>query len=83
MRTPEESNAVYLWLAAVGIEAERIQQKLLRVMANLLKDVQSTVRAIQSCCSSPAEVSVDTMKGSAAEGIAGLDRRKAQSKPQQ
>ena len=47
LRTPEECNDIYLWLASVGIDAERIQQKAPRVMARQLKDVQSTVQAIQ------------------------------------
>ena len=47
LHTPEECNDVYLWLASVGIDAERIQQKEPRVMARKLNEVQSTVQAIQ------------------------------------
>ena len=47
LHTPEECNDVYMWLASVGIDAERIQQKAPRVMARKLKEVQSTVQAIQ------------------------------------
>ena len=47
VRTPEECNDVYLWLASFGIDAERIQLKLPAVMGRQLSEVQSTVRAIQ------------------------------------
>ncbi|KAL3162619.1 hypothetical protein ABBQ38_008666 [Trebouxia sp. C0009 RCD-2024] len=45
--TPEECSDVYLWLASIGADAERIQQKVPRVMARPLDQVQSTVCAIQ------------------------------------
>ena len=47
LRTPEECNDVYLWLASVGIDAERIQQKAPVIMTRQLNEVQSTVQAIQ------------------------------------
>ena len=47
LRTPEECSDVYLWLASVGIDAERIQQQFPRVMARKLDDVQNTMLAIQ------------------------------------
>ena len=47
LRTPDECSDVYLWLASVGIDAARIQQKAPMVMARKLHDVQSTVQAIQ------------------------------------
>ena len=47
-RTPEECNAVYLWLTSVGVDAERVQQKAPKVMARQLNQVQSTVWAIQT-----------------------------------
>ncbi|KAL3146997.1 hypothetical protein ABBQ38_014964 [Trebouxia sp. C0009 RCD-2024] len=45
--TPEECNAVYLWLAFIGADAERVQQRVPRVMARPLNQVQSTLWAIQ------------------------------------
>ncbi|KAL3162615.1 hypothetical protein ABBQ38_008662 [Trebouxia sp. C0009 RCD-2024] len=45
--TPEECSDVYLWLASIGADAERIQQKVPRVMARPLDKVQSTVWALQ------------------------------------
>ena len=47
LRTPEECSEVYLWLAEVGIDAERTQQKVPQAIARDLLDVQSTVWAIQ------------------------------------
>lgn len=47
MRIPEECTDVYLWLSAKGLDAERIQQKLPKVMGRKLRDVQSKVRAVQ------------------------------------
>ena len=47
LRTPEECSDVYLWLTSVGIDAERTQQKAPIAMGRQLKDVQSTVEAIQ------------------------------------
>ena len=44
---PEECRDVYLWLFSGGIGAERVQQKVPRVMARQLNEVQSTVQAIQ------------------------------------
>ena len=46
-RTPEECNDVYLWLASLGLDAKTIQQKVPRVMARQLNEVQSVVWAIQ------------------------------------
>lgn len=46
LRKPEECSDVYLWLAALGVDAERVQHRAPRVMARQLKDVQSTVQAI-------------------------------------
>ncbi|KAL3162590.1 hypothetical protein ABBQ38_008639 [Trebouxia sp. C0009 RCD-2024] len=45
--TPEECSGVYLWLASIGADAERIQQKVPRVMARPLDQVQSTMWTIQ------------------------------------
>ena len=47
LHTPEDCGDVYLWLASVGIDANRIQQKAPRVIARQLNEVQSTVQAIQ------------------------------------
>ena len=47
LHTPEDCNHVYPWLASVGIDAERIQQKMPAIMIRPLKEVQSTVQAIQ------------------------------------
>ncbi|KAL3162569.1 hypothetical protein ABBQ38_008622 [Trebouxia sp. C0009 RCD-2024] len=47
LRTPEECSGVYQWLASIGADAERIQQKVPHVMARPLDQVQSTVWAIQ------------------------------------
>ncbi|KAL3162621.1 hypothetical protein ABBQ38_008668 [Trebouxia sp. C0009 RCD-2024] len=47
VRTPEECNGVYLWLASIGADAERIQQQVPQVMARPLDQVQSTVWAVQ------------------------------------
>ena len=47
LHTPEKCNDVYLWMASVGIDAERVQQKAPSVMARQLIEVQSTVQAIQ------------------------------------
>ena len=46
-RTPDECNDVYLWLASLGVDAERIQQRMPRALARRLSDVQHTVWAIQ------------------------------------
>ena len=46
-RTPEECNDVYMWLAGLGVDAERVQQKRPGVMSRQLNEVQSTVQAIQ------------------------------------
>ena len=48
IRTPQECNHVYLWLASLGVDAERIQQKVPAVMGRHLSDVQSTVHTIQN-----------------------------------
>ena len=48
IRTPEECNHVYLWLASLGVDAERIQQKVPAVMGRQLSEVQSTVHTIQN-----------------------------------
>ncbi|KAL3162594.1 hypothetical protein ABBQ38_008642 [Trebouxia sp. C0009 RCD-2024] len=45
--TPKECSGVYLWLASIGADVERIQQKVPRVMARPLDQVQSTLWAIQ------------------------------------
>ncbi|KAL3162663.1 hypothetical protein ABBQ38_008708 [Trebouxia sp. C0009 RCD-2024] len=47
LSTPEECSAVFLWLASIGADAQRIQQKVPRVMARPLDQVQSTMSAIQ------------------------------------
>ena len=47
LRTPQESDNVFLWMASIGINAERMQQKVPRVMATKLSEVQSTVQVIQ------------------------------------
>ena len=45
--TPEDCSEVYLWLDLLGVDAEMVQQKAPRVMTRQLKQVQSTVWAIQ------------------------------------
>ena len=45
--TPEECGNVYLWLSDVGVDAERAQRKAPQIMTRQLKQVQSTVWAIQ------------------------------------
>ncbi|KAL3162627.1 hypothetical protein ABBQ38_008673 [Trebouxia sp. C0009 RCD-2024] len=47
VRTPEECSDVYLWLASVGIDAEKIQKRAPQVLARQLHQVQNTVWAIQ------------------------------------
>ena len=47
LHTPEKCKDVCLWMASVGIDAERVQQKAPRAMARQLDAVQSTVQAIQ------------------------------------
>ncbi|KAL3162626.1 hypothetical protein ABBQ38_15490 [Trebouxia sp. C0009 RCD-2024] len=47
VRTPQESSNVYLWLASVGVDAEKIQKQAPRVMTRQLSQVQSTLWAMQ------------------------------------
>ena len=48
VRTPQECTDVYLWLASLGVDAERIQQKLPVVIGRKLNEVQSTFQTIQT-----------------------------------
>lgn len=47
LRTPEQCSAVYLWLASIGADAEKMQQNQPRVIARPLDQVQNTAQAIQ------------------------------------
>ncbi|KAL3162593.1 hypothetical protein ABBQ38_008641 [Trebouxia sp. C0009 RCD-2024] len=47
LRTPEECSGVYLWLASIGADAERVQHQVPDVMVRPLDQVQSTVWAVQ------------------------------------
>ncbi|KAL3135117.1 hypothetical protein ABBQ32_008058 [Trebouxia sp. C0010 RCD-2024] len=47
LRTPEESSDIYLWLASVGVDAEKIQKQVPRVMTRQLSQVKSIVWAMQ------------------------------------
>ena len=46
-RTPEECDEVYVWLASLGVDAKRVQQKAPRAIARQLNEVQSVVWAVQ------------------------------------
>ena len=45
--TPEHYSNVYTWLNHLGVDAARVQQKAPKVMTRQLKQVQSTVWAVQ------------------------------------
>ena len=53
VRTPEECSLVHTWLASIGVDADRVQQKVPRVMTRQLSDVQATVAAIQNALHLP------------------------------
>ena len=53
VHTPDKCGLVYTWLASIGVDADRVQQKAPAVMARQLSDVQATVAAIQNALHLP------------------------------
>ena len=46
-RTPEECNDVFVWLVSIGVDANKIQRTVPRVMTRHLNEAQSTFQATQ------------------------------------